>query len=80
MTGVVEKVRDGEKFRRDCQQNVALLKSREERGIYGSFQVSDSRTRLVEDIKIAGKKMYIYDFLRVFFFPFKYYFFFLIKV
>ena len=60
MTGVVEKVRDGEKFRRDCQQNVALLKSREERGIYGSLQVSDSRTRLVEDIKIAGKKMYKY--------------------
>ena len=56
MTGVVEKVRDGEKFGRDCQQNVALLKSREERRIYGSFQVSDSRTRLVEDIKIAGKK------------------------
>ena len=53
MTGVVEKVRDGEKFKRDCQQSVALLKSREERGIYGNFQVSNSSTRLVENIEIA---------------------------
>ena len=51
----------------DCQQNVALLKSREERGTYGNFQVSNSSTRLVEDIEIAErekkkKNIYIYIF------------------
>ena len=66
----------------DCQQNVALLKSREERGIYGNLQASNSSTRLVEDIEIAEreekkkkKNIYIYIYiLRVF--SFKYFFFF----
>ena len=62
----------------DCQQNVALLKSREERGIYGNLQASNSSTRLVEDIEIAEREekkyIYIYFFLRVF--SFKYFFFF----
>ena len=53
----------------DCQQNVALLKSREERGIYGNLQASNSSTRLVEDIEIAEreekkkKKKYIYIYI-----------------
>ena len=52
----------------DCQQNVALLKSREERGTYGNFQVSNSSTRLVEDIEIAEreKKKNIYIYIYIF--------------